>query len=428
MRIHASARKAESEDLRGSRAAGRRRTASTGSSWFVGHDEGDSDGELPPHTKPQQARPQPLLPQQQQPSQQPPKQPLTPQHLQHQQQQVFSGEMNALAMLAAGELNDMNYHADRRAKEALARARAPYERERHMHPMAYAYRHNYASHPSSREHSPTLDTSDDIHEHMQPLTALSHATPSSSPVLAPMHNMSLLTAPSSPIPSRPGSPVSRTRTLRDGSVPRSHSHTSLPHVFDHPAHTPGGAHHGASRMRSRPYPLHDARRAFSHAHLSSLSPAHALPQSTLSERSTATVPEEERWHADSFELPSARLPLVRHVTFSSRSHRGFVSAPASRANTPPDSPLMSPRFGNFRLPPPVSAAHSRAGSPDHESRLLPPPRRRLAAAETRGVALPPLDQALLEEDSPPHSDRREGFVLPPLLYGHHNHQPARCPL
>ena len=380
MRIHNNARKNDGDDRRGSR--GRRPAASESSSWIVG-DDADSDGEHP----------------------------------------VYASEMNALAMLAAGELSDMNYNAERRAKEAYARSRSAYERERHMAPMAYAYRQSYASHPSSREQSPSHDPSDDTHEHAHALTAMPHATPSSSPVLGPLRNMTLLTAPNSPIPSRPGSPVLRARPLRDTSVPRSQSHTSLPHVFDHLPHTPGGSHHGPSRMRSRPYPVQDARRALSHAHLSSLVPAHPLPQSTLSERSTAGVSEEERWNADALELPRARLSLGRQMPMSMRLQRGFVSAPVSRANTPPDSPQLSPRPGGPHLAPPTRAAQWHGGSPEHEFRLLAPPRRRVVSSETRSVALPSLDQALLEEPVPQRPPREEGNVLPPMLHRNPGHAP-----
>lgn len=360
MRIHNNVRKVDHEDSRASR---RRRPQ--GPSFTVG-DDAESDGEP----------------------------------------QVYAGEMNALAILAAGELSDMHHDAERRAQASYSRPRMAYEREYHLPPVAFGYRRSYASHPNSRETSPGREVSDDAHEHAHSLAALSHVTPTSSPVLGPLRSMSLLTAPNSPAQSRQGSPVHFARSVRD-DVPRSQSHTSLPHIFDHPGHKPGAGHHGAARMRSRPYVLNDVRRAFSHTHTAALSP-HS--QSTLSERSTATAAaEHEPWQGDAFDVPRARAPPVgRNAQALSRGMRGFVSAPASRANTPPGSPKQ----------------HA-AQSPDLVLQPLAPPRRRVQTADVRGVALPPLVQALHEEPPVRPPGKRDGaLVLPPLLHG----LPTRSPV
>ena len=357
MRIHNNARKVDHEDSRASRRP-------QGPSFTVG-DDAESDSEP----------------------------------------QVYAGEMNALAILAAGELSDMHHDTERRPQLSYPRPRIAYEREYHLPPAAFGYRRSYASYPNSREASPGREANDDAHDHVHSLAALPHATPTSSPVLGPLRSMTLLTAPNSPVQSRQGSPVHFARPLRD-DMPRSQSHTSLPHIFDHPGHKPGAGHHGAARMRSRPYVLNDLRRVFSHTHTAALSPH---PQSTLSERSTATAAEHEPWQGDAFDAPRARAPPTsRNTHLLSRGMRGFVSAPVSRANTPPDSPKQH-------------ASHS----PDLVLQPLAPPRRRMPAADMRGVALPPLVQALHEEAPfrPPGKQDSE-LVLPPLLHG----IPARSPV
>ncbi|EPQ29690.1 uncharacterized protein PFL1_02910 [Pseudozyma flocculosa PF-1] len=176
-----------------------------------------------------------------------------------------------------------------------------------------------SSMPSSVEHSPrfspeeSLPGGDDyisdvdhLHEDLKPRLAANaqpHWTPSSSPVLGPLRNMSLLgasTVPNSPMHSRPGSPIhhASARLSPHAAVsPPHYAHAGTYH--EGPAHQPGVGHHGSHRHRSHPYgpSLHDSSsRSRSHHHLSSLgvtsrhvsaSGHPSIPPSTSGERSTA---------------------------------------------------------------------------------------------------------------------------------------------
>ena len=171
--------------------------------------------------------------------------------------------------------------------------------------------------PSSVEHSPRFSPDDHLHgddyasesEHAASLHndsksrlpldvsgsgahsvhSNSHWTPSSSPVLGPLRNMSLLggnTVPNSPYTSRPGSPVHHSRHGHGHSPPHHHLHH---HSHEGPAHQSGLGHHGSHRHRSHPY-MESSARSRSHHHLSSLGMAPvqpAIPPSTSGERSTA---------------------------------------------------------------------------------------------------------------------------------------------
>ncbi|SNX86538.1 related to carbon repressor protein 1 [Melanopsichium pennsylvanicum] len=216
--------------------------------------------------------------------------------------------------------------------------------------------------PSSVEHSPRFSPDDHLHaddyasesEHTTslhddgkpPRLALaapavaphsshshSHWTPSSSPVLGPLRNMSLLggnTVPNSPYTSRPASPVHQSRLAHGHSPPHLH------HTHEGPAHQSGMGHHGSHRHRSHPY-MESSARSRSHHHLSSLGMAPVqpiIPPST--ERSTAAV--ELDAHASGSASTSAstspahpsHMPpkLSRSHSFGSRS-KGIPSLNSS---------------------------------------------------------------------------------------------------
>ncbi len=218
--------------------------------------------------------------------------------------------------------------------------------------------------PSSVEHSPRFSPDDHLHgddyasesEHATslhddikprlpmaapgPATHSSHShahwTPSSSPVLGPLRNMSLLggnTVPNSPYTSRPGSPTHHSR----------HSHLHSPphhHYASHegPAHQSGLGHHGSHRHRSHPY-MESSARSRSHHHLSSLGMVpvqpSAIPPSTSGERSTAA--EHDSLASGSATTSASTSPaqpshmppkLSRSHSFGSRS-KGIPSLNSS---------------------------------------------------------------------------------------------------
>ncbi|WFD04192.1 hypothetical protein MOBT1_002897 [Malassezia obtusa] len=296
----------------------------------------------------------------------------------------------------------------------------------------YAYRYAYSSYPGSREASPgprdrTMDELSDTETHDEPRAphdaspgrvaydatprvhpGSSYATPSGSPVLGPLRNMSLFgTAPNSPYSSRPGSPVLGARTASHGSL------ASL----DGPSHLPGVGHHGHHRYRPHPYgpePLHAAR-SRSHFHLSSLGMS-SLPPSTSGERSTAGSDERRARDEHGGVLkptsspphsgpPSWAPPRTYraphrladlHAGVRRASHNTTRSAPSSVANSPPDSPHSSPSHmalpppSALHLPPPVRGTEP----PALKTKPRPFNMTPIHPDESSHVSLPPLGQAL----------------------------------
>ncbi|KAL4399591.1 carbon catabolite transcriptional repressor [Malassezia pachydermatis] len=323
-----------------------------------------------------------------------------------------------------------------------------YEREAYYYPSVYAQR--YASYPGSREGSPgavpvsTLPPSsahawDDHNAHsdaewaahedaramgqsLRPPVRSNYATPSGSPVLGPLRNMSLFsTAPNSPLSSRPSSPVhgrSANASARASELPRIPSHGSLSTLpTEGPSHTPSAGHHGAVRYRSHPYGVSDAlsSRTRPHYHYSALNMS-VLPTSTSGERSTAP---DEAVHDARPPSPSAgsyngawshRASRSRYDIHSSlaRAPLPYVmssrSAPASAASSPPGSPRVSPP--HHAMPAPTSggstsaAAAAMRGPSDTLSTLK-------GRNSSRVMSMTPLHAS--EGAAPPH-----GIVLPPL--------------
>lgn len=384
-------------------------------------------------------------------------------------------EMSALATLATGELDEIHrqemesrsryvardsthpkyeYPDDERyahAYEAPVPVPAPYEDARYRYsdympayPMSDRYRdmryerdayyyaphaYRYASHPSSREVSPGPPAPmrgwddgaheadsyyDDSRPVMRPLHPRSnYATPSGSPVLDPLRNMSLFsTAPNSPLSSRASSPV-HARPLPPAAsrasteLSRVSSHGSLASLHtEGPSHYAGAGHHGA--LRYRPHPYTDSHnRARGHFHYTPLSMS-SMPSSMSGERSTAPDTHEESGLADAKPIsPSSllharamRTPRARYEPhlLSARmplSHAlSTRSAPSSAANTPPGSPRMSPMVGPYghRMPS-VSVRDS--------DLIVPPSRPRIARLSSRS--------SLPDESHDAHP-----VVLPPL--------------
>ena len=230
------------------------------------------------------------------------------------------------------------------------------------HHAAGGWASTSSSVPSSVEHSPRFSPDDHLHgddyasesEHAAPLHddaksrlplaapgaashsthSHSHWTPSSSPVLGPLRNMSLLggnTVPNSPYTSRPGSPVHHSRHGHGHSPPHHH------HTHEGPAHQSGLGHHGSHRHRSHPY-MESSARSRSHHHLTSLGMAPvqpAVPPSTSGERSTAAELDSHASGSASTSAstspaqPSHMPPkLSRSHSFGSRS-KGIPSLNSS---------------------------------------------------------------------------------------------------
>lgn len=221
-----------------------------------------------------------------------------------------------------------------------------------------------SSMPSSVEHSPRFSPDDHLHgddyasesEHAtslhddsksrlsmaaapgaagHPLHGQPHWTPSSSPVLGPLRNMSLLggnTVPNSPYTSRPGSPVN-SRHGHGHSPPHYAHQVHHHHSHEGPAHQSGHGHHGSHRHRSHPY-MESSARSRSHHHLSSLGMAPvqpAIPPSTSGERSTAAELDSlasgsASTSASTSPAQPSHMPpkLSRSHSFGSRS-RGVAS-------------------------------------------------------------------------------------------------------
>ncbi|PWN49639.1 hypothetical protein IE53DRAFT_388128 [Violaceomyces palustris] len=240
---------------------------------------------------------------------------------------------------------------------------------------------NPSSMPSSVEHSPRFSPDDSLasedyvsdgeHGHDSKPRAPAHPsqaypaaatgwTPSSSPVLGPLRNMSLFganTVPNSPLPSRPGSPVhpSSARLSPKSGFSPPHSH-SMAH--EGPAHQSGVGHHGSHRHRSHPYGHHageSSMRSRSHHHLSSLgmaslhptsSSSHSIPPSTSGERSTAILADADSQASGSASTSASTSPArPSHMPAKlSRSHsfgsRGGI--PSLKAGTGLSAYHLSP--------------------------------------------------------------------------------------
>lgn len=260
-----------------------------------------------------------------------------------------------------------------------------YERKAYYPSVSTSYR--YASNPGSREVSPGPPTrawDDGVHDAEWPPAhedargaahplrhpvRSTYVTPSDSPVLGPLRNMSLFaTAPNSPMSSRPGSPTHGRSASGHGAahseLSRVHSHGALaPLATEGPTHAPGSGHHGAVRYRAHPYGVSEAlsNRSRSHYHYSPLNTS-VLPTSTSGERSTAPEAHDEGAPQSKPPSPTSMPP------WAARAHRSRFdahasparqplpyalasrSAPTSAANSPPGSPLMSPRLAPMQAP------------------------------------------------------------------------------
>ncbi|WFD21254.1 hypothetical protein MCAP1_003515 [Malassezia caprae] len=303
-----------------------------------------------------------------------------------------------------------------------------YERDAYYY-MPSAYR--YASYPNSREASPgappmrSWDDSgheseayyDDARPVMRPVHPRSnYATPSGSPVLDPLRNMSLFsTAPNSPLSSRASSPVlgrpaPPTASRLSAELPRVGSHGSLSSLQNEgPSHFTGAAHHGAMRYRSHPY-TDPHSRSRGHFHYLPLSMS-SMPSSTSGERSTAPDTHDEPVTDAKPLSPSSLLhmrgmratrPRYEPHSLSARmplSHAlSTRSAPSSAANTPPGSPRISPMVTPYGRPMP------QVGARDGDL-ILPLSRPRMGRLSSRSslpddahdahhVVLPPLGPPL----------------------------------
>lgn len=185
---------------------------------------------------------------------------------------------------------------------------------------------------------------------------LSEWTPSSSPVLGPLRNMTLFshTVPNSPYASRPGSrPGSPVRGAAAHSH-GAHSATSPHHHHAHPVphheaalHVAGHGHHPNHRHRSHPYGLGESR---SHHHLSSLgngqsSQASSRQASTTltksAERSTAYGDGSSAATATTGDGASETTPTTASAGTS--PNPGYPSVPPG--SRPPMSRSNSSSFG-----------------------------------------------------------------------------------
>ena len=312
----------------------------------------------------------------------------------------------------------------------------------------HAGRVPFSSLPSSREHSPhphdedgsEADAYDEWQQHYAPGTgaassaaphapsaryvsgtqSVPFATPSSSPVLGPLRNMSIFgTAPNSPAASRAGSPVlhraARHMHARDPSPePARGTYSALTSPLpEGPSHLPGVGHHGSHRHRSHPYgaepgaahsPLHAPNpRARSYFHLSSLGNPSWLPKSTSDERSTtasgygAPLAPGDALHAGA-EYPGD-APRYAGARAAARHAAGDHWGPAPRAFSGPHA------YGGY---PPRSA-----GAFAHDAYHARVPRRAMPDYFTRSA---PASAA----NTPPGSPPLEGsFAPPPLRTGEH---------
>ncbi|CCV00101.1 unnamed protein product [Malassezia sympodialis ATCC 42132] len=385
-------------------------------------------------------------------------------------------EMSALATLATGELDEIHRqemvsrsrymvrdpaHAKYEYPDDDRYAHGPHAYETHVpvyphyedaryrygeyvpaHPVGDRYRdmrydrdayyytpsaYRYASHPGSREVSPGPPPmrawDDGVHEPdayyddarpvMRPVHPRSnYATPSGSPVLDPLRNMSLFTAPNSPLSSRASSPVharpappSAPRT--SGELLRVGSHGSLSSMHtEGPSHYAGAGHHGAVRYRSHPYtdPLNRSRGHFHYTPLSMSS----MPSSMSGERSTAPDAHEDPGTSEAKPMSPSSLLHVRAMrtprpryephSLSARMQLSHAlstrSAPTSAASTPPGSPRLS------TMPTPYGRPMPPASGRDGDL-ILPPSRPRMGRLSSR---------TLLPDDA--HDAHH--MVLPPL--------------
>jgi len=378
------------------------------------------------------------------------------------------GEMSALASLASGELKELHRQERESKAYAMRAAKYPYDElryapqaaydlppslghvpldERYDYPLTYADRYRemryerdaqhvymptqmmrasyagrYGSLPPSREASPgptpPWTWTDDVHgdyesaASFRPRVRSNYVTPSGSPVLGPLRDMSIFTAPNSPLPSRAGSPV-HARPVRP-DLPRVASQGSLSTLHtEGPNHTPSAPHHhGSMRFRAHPYDAHSRR---PHYHFAPhYTPAH--PLSTLGERSTTTsvpadpaddlikVPVSPSAYApsSSSHVPSPMMRSTRArwdapptPAMHMRSHLAHSaitrSAPASAANSPPGSPHLRPVFPPVSQLAPYSPA-SHDAKARSSNRVLSMPRMHDEAHEAPAdrITLPPL--------------------------------------
>lgn len=243
-------------------------------------------------------------------------------------------------------------------------------------------------------------------------------TPSSSPVLGPLRNMSLLASvgvsnPNSPIASRPnsrpgsrpGSPTgfhssaslrsltSGGRDSKEHSPPySSHHHGGLElhgGIGSGPSHLSGIGHHGSHRHRSHPYglPPSESLRARSHHHLTSLTsiPSSNLPHhhggsdthlnhlgpnglsipTTSGERSTAVTPEAEigsmSWDPSNHNLidptSASSSPIEASLLSSKLARSHSFGSGRGRPKTSPmslDAYHLSTTPNPNILPPPIT--------------------------------------------------------------------------
>lgn len=360
---------------------------------------------------------------------------------------------HANAMVHADRYRDMRYERDSAYMYA-----APVPTMSTMHvPMPSRPSSTYAgrfSLPPSREVSPTPSISrawnDDVHADMHMSSEEANAalatkraprsnyvTPSGSPVLGPLRNMSIFTAPNSPMASRTSSPVlGRSSTVRSvgSDLPRVSSHGSLQTLpTEGPSHLAGTGHHGSLRFRAHPYGEAHGHTRRMHYHFGGHYGPPPVPMSmTSGERSTSTpswTPSDMQDESSPFprslgtttSTPTTTSPTTPASGFppSSRNgirrwdapgmHASYIrsqlmshaamprSAPASAANSPPGSPHFSPPSSNtphFALPPSNYSHHE----------TLPLPKARTG---TRMLGITPI------HDDHAH-DTSERVALPPL--------------
>ncbi|CEH12694.1 dna-binding protein cre-1 [Ceraceosorus bombacis] len=327
----------------------------------------------------------------------------------------------------AASLQPLHHHASGLPHQRYG-PQGPYSGRVQMQQPHYFSASATSSMPSSREHSPRFSPgeslmsddyqSDGEHDELKGRGAarahasavgLSEWTPSSSPVLGPLRNMSLFghqTVPNSPFPSRPGSPSRVGAPLHSPGGDRgSHNH-SPPHLFHAgPSHTAQSGHHGGHRHRSHPYgpPQADSHLSLSrsHHHLSSLGTArnagalasfgsgHHIPPTTSGERSTAIAVDAR--HADT-KRESASTPGSASTSPTNRYEFGHVAHPLSRQHSTASRRERSSALGSlsaYQLTPLSSASNEAAGRRSRVEDILNGASGSLSAGNSR-VSLPSL--------------------------------------
>lgn len=320
----------------------------------------------------------------------------------------------------AASLQPLHHHASNPAISSRVYNQNGYHVPHHAMMLNSAYPSNPSSIPSSREHSPRFSPNDSMmlsddypsdgeHErsnkmahngvYRAPSGTLPEWTPSTSPVLGPLRNMSLLghrTMPNSPYASRPGSPVRGMQqqlplqqhhyhhhyqhhyhhhvspSMDRSSISASGSKNNSPPQMHHtgPSHIPGSGHHGSHRYRSHPYGTEHPH-SRSHHHLSSLVGTTTIPPSTLGERSTA-IDAEKQQISPSISR-SGLSKMQRSNSFESRSRASGLSLSAYHLTSEqhPNSSHFRGRGDSGS----ISAGNSRVSLPALTSteRTLPPP-------------------------------------------------------